>query len=119
MLKPKQKKCIEMLVCGSYTQVQIARELKISEQTICNWKKDKEFSSELEKQLRLCVQTLAPKAVRTMENLLKSESDNVRFSAAKDILDRTGFKPSDNINVKNTIAAEQSKLDDILAQLKE
>ena len=119
MLKPKQKKCIEMLVCGSYTQVQIARELKISEQTICNWKKDEEFSSEFSKQLRICVQTLAPKAVKTMENLLKSESDNVRFSAAKDILDRTGFKPSDNINVKNTIAAEQSKLDDILAQLEE
>ena len=52
-----------------------------------------------------------------MENLLKSESDNVRFSAAKDILDRTGFKPSDNINVNGTIAAEQSKLDDILTQL--
>ena len=69
--------------------------------------------------MRVCVQTLAPKAVRTMENLLQSESDNVRFSAAKDILDRTGFKPSDNINVKNTIAAEQSKLDDILAQLTE
>ena len=119
MLKPKQKKCIEMLVCGSYTQAQIARELKISEQTICNWKKDEEFAAKLSKQLRVCVQTLAPKAVRTMENLLQSESDNVRFSAAKDILDRTGFKPSDNINVNGTIAAEQSKLDDILAQLNE
>ena len=38
-----------MLVCGSYTQAQIARELKISEQTICNWKKDEEFAAELSK----------------------------------------------------------------------
>lgn len=108
-----------MLVCGSYTQAQIARELKISEQTICNWKKDEEFSSELSKQLRVCVQTLAPKAVKTMEDLLESESDNVRFSAAKDILDRTGFKPSDNINVNGTIVAEQSKLDDLIKQMSE
>lgn len=117
MLKPKQKKCIEMLVCGSYTQVQIARELKISEQTICNWKKDEEFSSELSKQLRVCVQTLAPKAVRTMENLLQSESDNVRFSAAKDILDRTGFKPQEKLEVSGTLESEKSKLDDLIAQM--
>lgn len=117
MLKPKQKKCIEMLVCGAYSQVQIARELKISEQTICNWKKDEEFAKELQEQMRICVQTLAPKAIKTMEALLNSDSDNVRFSAAKDILDRTGFKPSDNINVNSNIATEQSKLADILAQL--
>lgn len=119
MLKPKQKKCIEMLVCGQYTQAQIAKELKISEQTICNWKKNEEFAEELTEDMRICIQALAPKAIHTMEKLLNSDSDNVRFSAAKDILDRTGFKPSDNINVKNTIAAEQSKLDDILAQLEE
>ena len=108
-----------MLVCGSYTQAQIARELKISEQTICNWKKDEEFSSECSKHLRISLKTLVPKAVKTMEDLLESESDNVRFSAAKDILDRTGFKPSDNINVNGTIVAEQSKLDDLIKQMSE
>lgn len=117
MLKPKQTKCIEMLAIGQYTQAQIAKELKISEQTICNWKKNSEFATELNEKIRICIQTLAPKAVNTMEKLLNSDSDNVRFSAAKDILDRTGFKPSDNINVNGTIAAEQSKLDDLIAQM--
>lgn len=118
MLKPKQKKCIEMLVCGSYTQAQISRELKISEQTICNWKKDEEFAAELSKQLRICVQTLAPKAVRTMENLLKSESDNVRFSAAKDILDRTGFKPQEKIEISKPIDESIREMEDYLNELK-
>ena len=109
-----------MLVCGSYKQAQIARELKISEQTICNWKnKDEEFAAELSKHLRISLKTLVPKAVKTIEDLLESESDNVRLSAAKDILDRTGFKPSDNINVNGTIVAEQSKLDDLIKQMSE
>lgn len=117
MLKPKQRKCIELLVCGQYTQAQIARELKITPQTICNWKKEAEFSQELNECTKRCIQTLAPKAVKTLESLLNSESDNVRFSAAKDILDRTGFKPSDNVNINGNIAAEKSKLDSIIAQL--
>ena len=117
MLKPKQKKCIEMLICGQYTQAQIAKELKISEQTICNWKKNEEFAAELTEDMRICIQTLAPKAIRTMEKLLNSDSDNVRFSAAKDILDRTGFKPQDKLEVSRTLESEKSKLDDLITQI--
>lgn len=119
MLNAKQRKCIDLLVTGRYTQVQIARELKITPQTICNWKKDPDFSQELQACLKSCIQTLAPKAVKTLESLLNSESDNVRFSAARDILDRTGFKPGENISVTSNLEAEQSKLDKILAQLYE
>lgn len=119
MLNAKQRKCIDLLVTGRYTQAQIAKELKITPQTICNWKKDPEFSQELQACLKSCIQTLAPKAVKTLESLLNSESDNVRFSAARDILDRTGFKPGENISVTSNLEAEQSKLDKILAQLYE
>ena len=119
MLSAKQKKCIDLLVTGRYTQAQIAKELKITPQTICNWKKDPDFSQELQACLKSCIQTLAPKAVKTLESLLNSESDNVRFSAARDILDRTGFKPGENISVTSNLEAEQSKLDKILAQLYE
>lgn len=118
MLKPKQKKCIEMLVCGAYSQVQIARELKISEQTICNWKKDSEFAKELQEQMRICVQTLAPKAIKTMESLLNSDSDNVRFSATKDILDRTGFKPQEKIEISKSIDESIREMEDYLNELK-
>lgn len=119
MLNAKQRKCIDLLVTGRYTQAQIAKELKITPQTICNWKKDPEFSQELQACLKSCIQTLAPKAVKTLESLLNSESDNVRFSAARDILDRTGFKPGENISVTSNLEAEQSKLDKILTQLYE
>lgn len=118
MLKPKQKKCIEMLVCGAYSQAQIARELKISEQTICNWKKDSEFAKELQEQMRICVQTLAPKAIKTMESLLNSDSDNVRFSAAKDILDRTGFKPQEKIEISKSIDESIREMEDYLNEQK-
>ena len=40
MLRPKQEKCIRMLILGTMTQAEIARELKVTEQTVCNWKKN-------------------------------------------------------------------------------
>ncbi|MBQ7521497.1 MAG: helix-turn-helix domain-containing protein [Clostridia bacterium] len=97
MLRRKQEKAIEMLVSGRYTQVEIARELKITEQTICNWKKDKVFTDAYENAMKSSISSLAPKARRTMEKLLNSQSDNVRFQVAKDILDRSGFKPKEKI----------------------
>lgn len=37
----------------------------------------------------------APKALATLERLLDAKSDYVSLEAAKDILDRSGFKPSE------------------------
>lgn len=103
MLKPKQKKCIELLVEGQMTQREIAQEINVAEKTISVWKSNPEFLSELENAMRLSIRSLATKAKNTMASLLTSDSDNVRFQAAKDILDRAGFKPQDKIEVEGNI----------------
>ena len=73
MLKPKQKKCIEMLVCGAYSQVQIAREIKISEQTICNWKKDDEFKPKFKAAKGFCTPHYSLLLKKSVEHLKGSE----------------------------------------------
>lgn len=102
MLNPKQRKCIEMMISGDKTQKQIADALHVSENTICNWKKNDEFITEYTASLKSSMKDVAAKAFNTEIALLRARSEMVRLLAAKDILDRAGFKPDDNVNLKGT-----------------
>ena len=99
MLNSKQKKCIELMVPGDRTQREIAEVIHVSEATICNWKKNEEFKSEYTSALKNSMKDVAAKAFNTEAALLKAKSEMVRLMAAKDILDRAGFKPDENINI--------------------
>jgi predicted DNA-binding protein YlxM (UPF0122 family) len=98
MLKPKQKKCIELMLQGDLQQKQIAALIKVTEQTICNWKRDvPEFMQEYNRLLKQSIQSVASKAFRTQTKLLDAKSEMVRYMVSKDILDRAGFKATDKV----------------------
>lgn len=99
MLNPKQKKCIELMVAGDRKQKEIATILHVTEATICNWKKNKEFIDEYISSLKDSMKDVAAKAFNTEVTLLKARSEMVRLMAAKDILDRAGFKPDSNVSI--------------------
>lgn len=99
MLTPKQRKCIELMLSGEFTQKEIAKQIKVTEQAISGWKKNTEFMGTYDSLLRQCIRSLAARAFQTMSHLLNSKQDMVRMMAAKDILDRAGFKPDDNVNI--------------------
>ena len=92
-----------MMAAGEMTQKEIAKQINITEKTICEWKKDKEFMLELDELVRVGIQSLAAKAFRTMSNLLHSKNDMVKYMAAKDILDRSGFKSEDKLKIEGMI----------------
>ena len=93
---------------------QIAKELKITEQTICNWKKDKEFKDEIEKNIKENFGSLAVEAQKELKKLLKSNNEYIKMQAVKDILDRAGYKPTERI--KNEVEPSK-KFADICKQL--
>lgn len=99
MLTAKQKKCLELMIEGKLKQKEIAAQIKVSEQTICTWKKNADFMAEYESMLKGCMKSLAASAFQTEINLLNAKSEMVRLMSAKDILDRAGFKPDDNLTV--------------------
>ena len=99
MLNPKQKKCIELMVLGDRTQKQIAELINVSENTITNWKKDNEFCAEYTDSLKSSMKDVAAKAFQTEVKLLSARSEMVRLMAAKDILDRAGFKADERIEL--------------------
>lgn len=100
MLSSKQKKCIELMATGEYTQKEIAKKINITEKTICTWKKNDEFMAALDNLVAVGIRSIAAKAFKTQVKLLDSKNEWVRFTAAKDILDRAGFKPDEKLKVE-------------------
>ena len=103
MLTPEQVECLDLMVNSNLTQKAIAKKIKMSEQTICNWKKDPEFVEEHKKLLRATLRSVATKASRTLVALLEAESEQVRLNAAKDILDRVGLKPEEKVEIRGDV----------------
>ncbi|MGX0910176.1 phBC6A51 family helix-turn-helix protein [Staphylococcus haemolyticus] len=99
-MNAKQMRAVLLTVEGGLTQKQIAEELKVTEQTLVNWKKKQEYKDELLNAEREMLKGLTVKAVKTMENLLTAKSELVRYNAASDILDRTGHKPTDKVEAE-------------------
>jgi transposase len=119
MLSEKQMQCINLMVIENKTQKQIAKELKITEQTICNWKKDKEFKNEIENNIKENFGSLAVEAQKELKKLLKSNNEYIKMQAVKDILDRAGYKPVERREIKDD-TEKTKKIDaisDILNQM--
>lgn len=113
-LKPKQRKCIELMILGTMMQAEIAKELKVSEQTICSWKKNGEFAQELANANRMAISALVPRAINKTAALLSAESEQVQLAAAKEILDRAGYTtPKGEVDT-----TQLDKLDELLKEVR-
>ena len=106
MLTEKQIKCINLIITESKTQKQIAKEINITEKTICEWKKDKEFKKKKKKQMKENFGSLAIEAQQELKKLLKSKNENVKIQAIKDVLDRAGYKPIDKAELSGGYTVE-------------
>ena len=81
--------------CRLGDHVQAARRAGYSEKTIANQacKLKRELASEIREELTLNFITHAPKALQTLKELAESSpSESVRLQAARDLLDRAGYK---------------------------
>lgn len=98
MLKPKQIKCLQLMISGVMTDKEIAEAINVTPKTVCEWKKSNaEFQDEYNALMRSSLQYAAPKAFRKQMSLLNSKNDMVAHLAAKDIMDRAGFNPTDKV----------------------
>lgn len=86
MLNKKQEECICLMLKTNKTQKQIAKEIEVSERTICEWKKDKEFKDELQSQMKDNFGSLAVDAQKELKKLLQSKNEYVKLQVIKDIL---------------------------------
>lgn len=119
-LTPAKMQLVNLYLTGNYSQQRIATILGISPSTVRSWLLDENIQSvikELQTRELALIQSnlnvLRYKAIDTMEDLLDSNMDNVRFQAAKDILDRGGLKAQQSIKVDKTVTNLEQQLADL------
>jgi len=88
-LPKKQQKTIMLLFSGEMNQGEVADNVGISRTTISAWKQKEIFRQAQDEYNRFMLRDLTSEAIMTMRELLDARSEMVRFSAAKDILDRS------------------------------
>lgn len=96
----KMLKAVNLMIETNLSQRDIAKELDVAEETVSRWKKREDFKEKLREEQNNFLSELTRPAMRTMLELLDSPSDYVRCQAAQDILDRTGYKPSDRVEIE-------------------
>lgn len=116
-LSPAKTRMIMMYLSGQYTQKKLGQVIGVSENTIRTWLLEQTVQTviaELQRRefavLDSQLKALRYKAVSTMNELMDSDMDNVKFQAAKDILDRGGHKSVQNIKVDKTITTLEQQL---------
>lgn len=116
-MTPAKTRMIMLWLTGQYTQDKIAKIVGVSANTVRIWLTDpavqmvlKEIQSREFAVIDSNLKSLQNKAVQTMNELLDSNMDNVRFSAAKDLLDRAGHKPQQSIKVDKTVTTVEQQL---------
>ena len=106
----RHRQAIELMIDGSMTKEEIAKIVKVSRTTLYNWLQDDDFNEELEEQTaeierltRARIRKMTKKALDRQEKILDhSKNDMAAASVAADVLDRAGFGPEDNLNIRTT-----------------
>lgn len=121
-LTPAKMRMIILWLSGQYTQRKIGQIIGVSDNTIRTWLMDPAVQTviaELQSRefaiIESNLKALSVRALKTMDELLDSNMDNVRFQAARDLLDRSGHKPQQSIKVDKTVTT----LEQSLASVKE
>lgn len=116
-LAPKQQRFIHLYSTGQYSNAQIAKLLEVHPNTILSWVKRKDVQAalaELQEGTHVLVanqlKNLTMKATEKLNQLVDSPIDGVALQAVKDILDRAGHKPKQEIKVDKTVITVEEKL---------
>ncbi|MGN0302454.1 MAG: hypothetical protein ACI4BI_06240, partial [Anaerotardibacter sp.] len=114
---PKQQRFIHLYSTGQYSNAQIAKLLEVHPNTILSWVKRKDVQAalaELQEGTHVLVanqlKNLTMKATEKLNQLVDSPIDGVALQAVKDILDRAGHKPKQEIKVDKTVITVEEKL---------
>lgn len=97
---------------------EIAEAINITPKTICEWKKDSEFRQEYEEMMRTTIAFSCTKALRKQIELLDHKNGMIAHNAAKDLLNRGGFNPTDKVEISGQMEAKNPFADLTTEELK-
>ena len=95
--RPLAQKIMQLWCSGIYTKREIANILNTTTTTVNKYLRDERVLEAIENYQRVetklvdqNIKAMREKALKTINELMDSEDDKVRYQASKDVLDRTG-----------------------------
>ena len=97
MRRPLAQKIMQLWCSGIYTKKEIATILNTTTTTVNKYLRDERVLEAIENYQRVetklvdqNIKAMREKSLQTMNELMDSDDDKVRYQASKDVLDRTG-----------------------------
>ena len=120
-LDPQKQRFIQLYMTGNFTIAKIAQLMEVHPNTVSNWLKREdvknaiaEAQSEIHHQVQMQITANTMKAVQRLNDLMDSSIDAVSLQAVKDVLDRGGHKPKNEIKVDKTVTTIEQKFKEII-----
>lgn len=120
-LPPKMQRFIHLYMTGQYTINKLAQLLEVHPNTLGNWLKRpdvRDIIVDMQQTTHdivgIQLKTLTLQAVNKLGALTESPIDGVALQAVKDILDRAGHKPKQEIKIDKTVKTFEQKLYDLI-----
>lgn len=120
-LPPKMQRFVHLYLTGQYTLSKLSQLLEVHPNTLGAWLRRsdvKEVIAEMQKDTHDMVgvqlKALTLKATNKLANLVDSPIDGVALQAVKDILDRAGHKPKQELKIDKTVRTFEQRLSDLI-----
>lgn len=120
-MPPKMQRFIHLYMTGQYSLSKLAQLLEVHPNTIHNWMGREEVKLAISDMQNIThdvvssqMKAMTMKAMDRMRELMDSPIDGVALQAVKDVLDRSGHKPKQEIKVDKTVRTFEEKLNDLV-----
>ena len=121
VLPPKMQRFVHLYMTGQYSLNKLAQLLEVHPNTLSNWLKRadvRDIITDMQKTTHdvvgIQLKALTLKAVTKLGALTDSPIDGVALQAVKDILDRGGHKPKQEIKVDKTVTTMEQKFKELV-----
>lgn len=120
-LTSKQTRFVQLYVTGQYTIAKLAQLLEVHPNTIGSWLRRQDVRTAIESMQETThhmvanqLTNLTTKALQRLGTLIDSPIDGVAMQAVRDVLDRTGHKPKQEVKKEITITTFEEKMKDLI-----
>ena len=120
-LPPKMQRFVHLYVTGQYTQAKLAQLLEVHPNTILAWMKRSDVKNAIadmqdstHEMVKADLKNLTVQASAKLRELINSPIDGVALQAVKDVLDRAGHKPKQEIKVDKTVTTVEEKFKQLI-----
>ena len=119
--QPKIGRAVQLFLAGGHTRAEIGNMLGVQAATVSKWLNNpdvklymKEFQAEEAKIIKARMHASSASALDKMVKLLDSPIDGVALQAAKDLLDRAGHKPKQEVKKEVTVKTFEQQLGELV-----